>query len=323
MTLLESIDAYAAHKHANGISFDKGHSTLIEFGRHAGIASVRDITSQQVLAFLDSPRTSTPTWRGKYGVLKHFFGFWIARGEAMRPVLMPVPRAPVRQAFFSYIYTREEVNRLLQYVGKCQSYDTCTLDAQTLRMVLLTSYATGALLGEVLRLSVADLDLKKSMMTFHGSQFGRTRKIPLCKDICSILAQYLSAKQRGGGASRVFTLKNGDAISSSHISVRFQVLRRIAGIAREAGSTYQPRVHDLRHTFAVHRITCWIKRGADMNRMLPALAAYMGFAGLTATERYLSLTPERFRKDLEKLSPNHRGRRWRDRPDIMRFVASL
>jgi hypothetical protein len=68
----------------------------------------------------------------------------------------------------------------------------------------------------------------------------------------------------------------------------------------------------LRATFAVHRITSWIKRRDDLNLMLPALSAYMGNAGLESTERYLQLTPERFQDALNKLSPQDSRTRWRD-----------
>jgi integrase/recombinase XerD len=85
----------------------------------------------------------------------------------------------------------------------------------------------------------------------------------------------------------------------------------------------QPRMHDLRHTFAVHRITGWIKHGANLNRMMPALAVYLGQSGLGSTERYLSLTPERFRTQLDKLSPRRGRKRWRDDPALMKFLAEL
>jgi hypothetical protein len=67
----------------------------------------------------------------------------------------------------------------------------------------------------------------------------------------------------------------------------------MAGIARDDGARYQPPLHD-RHTFAVHRLTGWIKRGADLKRIIPALSAYIGQVGRSSTDRYLALTPERF-----------------------------
>jgi hypothetical protein len=89
------------------------------------------------------------------------------------------------------------------------------------------------------------------------------------------------------------------------------------------GTQYQPRLDDLRCTFAVHRITSWVRNGADLNRMLPALAAYMGQMGLGATERYLAMTPERFRKALNKLSPARSRNKWRNDPALMKFLVSL
>ena len=89
------------------------------------------------------------------------------------------------------------------------------------------------------------------------------------------------------------------------------------------GLGYQPRLHDLRHTFAVHRLTAWIKYGEDLNRMIPALSAYIGQVGLGSTDRYLSLTPERFRTQLDKLSPRRGKKRWRNNPALMRFLGEL
>ena len=107
------------------------------------------------------------------------------------------------------------------------------------------------------------------------------------------------------------------------IAKNFKKLRLIAGIKRWDGSRYQPRVSDLRFTFAVHRITKCIEDGVDLNLMLPALAAYMGQVGLGSTERYLFMTPERFRGDLDKLSPMRGKGQWSGDLELMRFLASL
>ena len=69
-------------------------------------------------------------------------------------------------------------------------------------------------------------------------------------------------------------------------------LRRIAGIARHDESSYQPRLHDLRHSFAVHRVTAWYRQNKDVQRLLPALSTYLGHVDLSATQRYLTMTPE-------------------------------
>ncbi len=96
-----------------------------------------------------------------------------------------------------------------------------------------------------------------------------------------------------------------------------------AGVARDDGARYQPRMQDLRYTFAVHRLTAWFKHGADMGRMIPALSTYMGQHNLVTAERYLRRTPERFRAQLNKLSPRKGKKRWRDDAALMKFLDGL
>lgn len=103
----------------------------------------------------------------------------------------------------------------------------------------------------------------------------------------------------------------------------FQRVRKITGITLEPEAAYSPRMQDIRCTFAVHRITSWIKSGANLNRLLPALSTYMGYASLEAANEYLSLTPERFKKELQKLSSKRERNRWRDDPALMKFLVSL
>ena len=120
-----------------------------------------------------------------------------------------------------------------------------------------------------------------------------------------------------------FVAKGDQPINLDMLRHSFDRIRTYANVTRDDGGKYQPRLCDLRVTFAVHRITSWIKNGADLNRMLPALAAYMGQVGLGHTDRYLSLTPERFHKQLSKLSPGRANGRWRNNKPLMEFIASL
>jgi integrase len=76
------------------------------------------------------------------------------------------------------------------------------------------------------------------------------------------------------------------------IESAFQRLRTFAGIRRSDASSRQPRLHDLRHTFAVHRLTEWYKTGADVQKLLPALSTYLGHVDLRSTQCYLTMTPE-------------------------------
>jgi integrase/recombinase XerD len=86
--------------------------------------------------------------------------------------------------------------------------------------------------------------------------------------------------------------RTGASLTRRAAEYAFDRLRRRAGVQRSDGSRYQPRLHDLRHAFAVHRLVSWYRQGADVQRLLPQLATYLGHVHLAATQRYLTLTPE-------------------------------
>jgi integrase/recombinase XerD len=324
MKLREALQVYVDGKRLGGAAYEKGIQSLSAFCRRAGNVELNRITEHRVASFLDGPRTSAVTWRHKYNLLRNFFLFWVAR-NAMRAAPMPPPRPPVTTTFVPYIYSRTEIRLLLAGVRRAQISANCHFDARTLRTLLLFLYGTGAMVGEACRLLRSDVNFKKRRITIRSNQFNRSREIPVGPDLYKVLWRYhVSNYRRGKMQAPQFFLNNeGSALNQRTLGGAFQRLRRIAGIARRDGAIYQPRMHDFRHTFAVHRLSAWIKHGADLNRMIPALSAYMGQVGLGSTYRYLNLTPERFREQLDKLSPRRGKRHWRDNPALMRFLAEL
>jgi integrase len=293
------------------------------FGQRIGDVSLENITARDILTFLDGSNASPGTWMVKYRLLRAFFDFWLARG-AISTLPMPVKRKANQHPFIPYIYTQSEIRSLLKAVGGCQKDVRCAVDPHTVRAILIFIYATGALLGEVLRLLVEDIDLKKGVITIRRDRYDRSRIIPIVPDLIKVLKGYSSSTPRHHTTDRHFFIsKEGKAVNEGTLVNTFKKLRLRSGIYRSNGSRYQPRMYDLRHTFAVHRITAWIKHGADLNRMLRALSIYMGLTGLRTTEKYLFHTPERFRAQLIQLSPQRRKKRWSDDPDLMTFLSQL
>jgi len=326
MKLLDGVRTYVEGKRSGGADYAEGTKNLASFCRHAGNVHLSSIRVHHVASFLDGPQTSAATWRHKYNLLKNFFLFWVAR-SAMPALPLPPARPPAATTttFVPYIYARAEIRLLLSTVRSSQEKDSCKIDARTLRALLLFLYGTGALVGEARRLLREDVDLKRRLITIRSTRFNRSRQIPIGPDLYNVLRHYHTTNYRNEKmkAPQFFLNKEGNSLNEVTVAKTFQRLRRMAGIVRLDDARYQPRLHDLRHTFAVHRLTTWIKHGADLNRMIPALSAYIGQVGLSSTGRYLSLTPERFRTQLNKLSPRRGRKRWRDDPDLIRFLAGL
>lgn len=322
MTLLQGIRIYVERKRAIGHLYVIHEKRLIYFSRQVGDVPLEQISVRQVLAFLDSPKISPMAWKKKHEFLKGFFDFWLARG-AITVSPMPPKRNATPRASIPYIYTQAEIQRLLKSARNYQTPARC-IDSLTISTFLIFLYATGCLPIEAMQLSVRDVDLKKGAIIIRNRSLAQLRELPIGSDLKTVLRKYLIARRRVESSNDHFFLnKWGEPLSRPTLNKTFQRIRIGSGIFRRDNAFYQPRMQDLRHTFAVHRITSWIKHGADLKRMLPALAVYMGQSGLGSTERYLSLTAERFRPQLSQLSPSRRQKRWRDDPELMKFLEEL
>jgi integrase len=89
-----------------------------------------------------------------------------------------------------------------------------------------------------------------------------------------------------------FTTRTGKTVSLGLLEAAFVRLREHAGIRRPATDRWQPRIHDLRATFAVHRLVAWYREGADLQTRLPLLATYLGHVNVSGTMAYLPMTHE-------------------------------
>lgn len=322
MNLVAATEAYLKRKRDEGLVYSWCAGYLAGLCRQVGDVSLENITTREIATFLDGPKTSPSTWLEKYHMLRSFFDFWLARGE-IRVLPMPVKRKVSDRPFIPYIFTHSEIRLLLNGARNTRKVKRSKIDSTTLRTILIFLYGTGVRVGEALRLLVEDVDLKKSAISIHGNRFNRSRIIPIGPDLKKVLEVYTASRRKEVKNHHFFLDKKGEGLSYGKLEQMFRRLRRKSGIRRQDDSCYQPRMYDLRHTFAVHRIAGWIKHGANLNRMLPALAVYMGLTGFRSTERFLAFTPERFRAQLIKLSPRRGKKRWRDDPELMNFLSAL
>ena len=321
MTLENAIKVYVQRKQAMGMSFAKGCQTYRAFLGAVGNLSLTQINVDHVFNFLSRFQTSG-AFRKRHSLLRHFFDYWALHGE-IAGMLMPANRPAQRSTFLPYIYTKEELRRLLRSAPLCKTAND-TLHHRTLRAALLTLYATGASVGEVAKLVNEDVDLSNGFIKFSGNLLKAARCIPIGRDLLQMLRRYIGWQKRIGARSEFFFSRiDGREISPRRLLAHFERLCKAAGIAGYRESSQGPCIRDLRATFAVHQIAAWIRRKEDLNVMLPALGAYMGNVGLESTERYLQLTPQRFQKALNKLSPQKLRTRWQDDSALMEFLANL
>ena len=324
MNLSQSIDSYMLHKRSYGMSCREAKRILKAFLESIGDIFLWKITTERVQSFLDGSGASVQAWRSKHSVLRRFFEHWNWRGE-MPFVMMPPLRPAVRRTVIPHIYTKPQIRSLLAATKFSQKRMRCKADAATLRMFILMLYATGAKHCELVNMRREDIAFKQSQLIFRGTGHKPPRSIPIGLDLKRELKAYLTCNNRRPPrrGETIFLSKSGEPLCRENFTSCFQRARKIAGLTREREVANSPQMQHFRPTFAVHRITSWIKSGASLNRLLPALSTYMGYASLEQANDYLSLTPERFKKELQKLSPKRGHKRWRDDSELMRFLHSL
>jgi len=294
MKLSQVVQQYVDLKQAMGSRFHAESAILKAFCKAMEDVPLAEVKAERVMAYIAGTGHVTRFWHRKHEALRGFYRFAMGRGYAQSsPLPEKLPR-PSR-VFTPYIYSSDELRRLIKATEPCVSSRT-KLQSPTLRTVLLLLYGAGLRIGEALRLTPQDVDLANRLLTIRESKFYRTRIVPIGSRLTSALVAY--DKQRSqwgyprGKVESFFVTRRGQPVTRSLAERTFCRLRCLANIHRYDGSRYQPRLHDLRHTFAVHRLVAWYREGADVQRLLPQLSTYLGHVHISATQRYLTMTPD-------------------------------
>ena len=300
---------YVAYKQSMGMRFHTEARTLKSFCRTVGDIAVADVPADRVHAYIAGAGPITRFWHRKYEVLRGFYRFAVARGYATSS---PLPRIiPKPQPFVPYIFSHEELQRLLDASIICES-PRSKLQPYTCRMLILLLYGAALRISEALSLTLADMDLPASMLTIRESKFYKTRLVPISPALTRALRNYVAqrAKEHSTESSALLFLTRAAAPLLRHTAENlFSRLRVRAGVLRHDGGRFQPRLHDLRHTAVVHRLVSWYRQGADVQRLLPQLATYLGHVHIAATQHYLTLTPELLREASQRFEQYARGGR--------------
>jgi site-specific recombinase XerD len=192
--------------------------------------------------------------------------------------------------FIPYVLTIENVRLLLRLAT---SLEHPPFQGVLYRALLLVLYCTGLRFGEALRLRICDVDLPRKVIFVDESK-GRSRWAPFDSSLQRELIRYLRVRREfaaAGSGDRFFVGINQAQLSPKTAWRTIAKLYRKAGLKPSRGRV-GPRPYDVRHTFAVHRLTRWYREGVDLHAHLPWLSAYMGHIDLLGTQTYLTATPE-------------------------------
>lgn len=289
MTLHKALEQYISLKRSLGFRFDGDTVILHAFSKAMGKVALGQVKPKVARAYLDGKGPITRHWHRKWEALRQFYRFAITRGLVRRsPLPTQAPKLDI--TFTAYIYTQDDLQALLRVVT---AERTGRLSPLTVRALLLVLYGAGLRISEALKLEMSDVDLHQRLLCIRQSKFFKSRWVPIGPKLAEVLREYQRQRPARRMSNRHFFRENdGHSVSRSTIERLFAKLRQAAGVKRSDGGRFQPRLHDLRHAAAVHRLVAWYREGKDVQCLLVKLSAFLGHVDIAATQKYLTWTPE-------------------------------
>lgn len=297
MTIKILSENYLKYRISLGGKFQTHGKYLRAFSRHIGEGTHLDcITTEMCKSFLykDQLCGITNTWFCRYTALNGMFKWAVMRNHIK---INPLPiEKPLKPDYCKpYIYSTAELKSLF---AACMTYQQgySKNAPESTRALLMMTYMLGLRIRETINLHLSDIDLKNNTILIRESKFFKSRILPFNDQVKKTITDYLSWRNTLSVDKKpealLFLTRTNKPMNLHSINHYFLQILEEAEITRRDNYPRHPRIHDLRHTFAVHRLIAWYKNGDDVQVMLPYLSTYLGHQNLSHTIVYLSMTDD-------------------------------
>jgi site-specific recombinase XerD len=247
------------------------------------------LTRQLVEAYEKTLSRLAPRGRAnRMGVVRQVCEY-LSRGDPLTYVPEPLRKPSSQATFAPYIYSEDEVRALL--VAAASLPPPGSLRGPTYQTLLGLLYSTGLRIGEAMALSLADFHHDDTRLYIAQGKFHKARWVPLSTSTARALSRYVNRRRQTSPSSPdspLFLNQCGRCLHHCTVNQCFHDLLKQCAIAQT--SRTGPRLHDLRHTFAVHRLLTWYREEEDINATLAWLSTYMGHVNIGSTHVYLHPT---------------------------------
>lgn len=290
--LAVAITDYLRVRRAVGFKLHEEERTLRAFAQFLGRHRLAHVTIARALEWAtQAPGTDPRAAARRLTAIRGFTRYHHAldpRTEVPPIGLLPDPHRRPQP----YVYSEQEVRRLLRATWRIAGARGWRRWTYWVFFGLLA--VTGLRVGEARDLRIDDVDLQAGVLTIRGAKFGKSRLVPLHPTTRKVLAAYLARRARVWRTRSVppfvFLSLRGRPLHHSLIHRVFYAASYHIGL-RRPGDHHGPRLHDLRHRFAVQTLLRWYRAGEDPERQLPVLSAYLGHVSVADTYWYLTAWP--------------------------------
>jgi site-specific recombinase XerD len=308
--LADGITRFLAHKRALGRRFRSEERELHLLDRFLDaqrVERVEQITAEHLAEFLASrPRRWPRSYNHLLGVVRRLFDWLVGQERLPTSPLRVTPRRVTAQRM-PYLFDAALARRLLEVAASLPDTAGAPLRGPTYRTIFALLYGLGLRVGEVARLQRDEVDGERAVLLVRATKFGKSRLVPFGPHMAALLREYLERSGAHRGApppdAPVFSFRGGRAVHPGTISQTFHHLLPRLALALPAG-TAPPRVHDLRHAFAVGTLLRWYRAGIAPADRLLQLSTFLGHVNPTSTAVYLTITADLLQE------ANQRFERW-------------
>jgi integrase len=289
-SLRNALGDYLALRRTLGFKLASVGRLLDQFVDYLDAQGVGIPTTDDALAWANLPASTSSNWRAiRLSVVRGFANYLHSLDA---PVEVPsadlIRRGPDRAT--PYLYSDAEIRRLVAAASELRPQ----LRAATYQTLIGLLATCGLRVSEAIALNTTDLDRDEGLLVIRETKFAKSRLVPLHSTTMARLAAYITLRDRTRAhplCPALLVSGAGTRLHHSNVSLTFARLAEQVGVTRRS-KVCRPRLHDLRHSFAVATVLDWYRTGADVPAMMPRLATYLGHTDPKHTYWYLTAAPE-------------------------------
>jgi len=301
----KGIKEYIRMRQALGFELEHVERRLFDFISFMQQERVSYITKEIAVKWAKKPKNARPSWWAKrLSLVRGFAKYWSAIDT--RTEIIPVDLLPAKyERRIPYIYTREEINKLLGATKNLSS--KIGLRPLTYYTLFGLISVTGLRISEAVSIKSKNVDLRECVLTICESKFKKSRIVPIHTSTRNKLKKYAIKRDyllKELSSPTFFVSDIGSILTVHTVRSTFRIISRQIGL-RGPSDSFGPCLHDMRHRFAVNTLINWYRSGLDVDRNISKLSTYLGHAHVEDTYWYLSAVPE-----LLALAGNRFEKRW-------------
>lgn len=299
MTSAELLRQYMDERHALGFVAKTDEGCIRRFLQNYDDPpdGVLEFNKEYVLSnVVNGPNQQPNTVCRNITAVNGFLDFAIRKGFQAY-IIPPKSHPKYVRNFKAFIFSTDEINRILDAADHVPFTEYSPLRHYQLSVMFRILFNCGLRSSEILHLHMQDVDFTDNFFTILNTKFHKNRLVPYSQTVADFLKKYLDSIPSISEDSPLFPStsqhSSSGAYSLSWLHAQFHMLLRMAGIPY-GGKGKGPRLHDIRHTFAVHCLNNWVISGEDLTTALPVLSRYLGHNSLKGTQHYLQLTAQMY-----------------------------